>query len=79
MARLTLMLAVLVLLGAAVLHQRDRLAKLDHRIEIEKRHREHLTGLVEALQDRAAGIPPEPEVPVVEVVLKSLGTGGFRQ
>jgi len=78
-ARLTLMLAVLVLLGAAVLHQRDRLAKLDHRIEIEKRHREHLTGLVEALQDRAAGIPPEPEVPVVEVVLKSLGTGGFRQ
>jgi len=78
-ARLTLMLAVLVLLGAAVLHQRDRLAKLDHRIEIEKRHREHLTGLVEALQDRAAGIPPEPEVPVVEVVMQSVGTGGFRQ
>jgi hypothetical protein len=24
-------------------------------------------------------IPPEPDVPVVEVVLKSLGTGGFRQ
>ena len=44
-----------------------------------RRHREHLTGLVEALQDRAARIPPEPEVPVVEVVLKTLGTGGFRQ
>jgi len=49
------------------------------RIEIERRHREHLTGLVEALQDRAAGIPPEPDVPVVEVVIQSVGTGGFRQ
>jgi len=44
-----------------------------------RRHREHLTGLVEALQDRAAGIPPEPDVPMVEVVLKALGPGGFRQ
>ena len=46
---------------------------------ILRRHREHLTGLVKALQDRAAGIPPEPEVPVVEVGLQSVGTGGFRQ
>jgi len=60
-------------------HQRERLATLEHRIEIERRLREHLTGLVEALQDRAAGIPSEPDVPVVEVVLRSLGPGGFRQ
>jgi len=39
----------------------------------------HLTGLVEALQGRAAGIPPEPDVPVVEVVIHSVETGGFRQ
>ena len=44
-----------------------------------RRHREHLTGLVEALQDRAAGIPPEPDVAVVEVVLQGVGPGGFRQ
>ena len=37
---------------------------------ILRRHREHLTGIVERLQDRAAGIPPEPDVPVVEVELK---------
>ena len=49
------------------------------RLDVEQRHREHLTGLVEALQDRAAGIPPELDVPVVEVVLKSVGPGGFRQ
>jgi len=35
--------------------------------------------LVEALQDGAAAIPPEPDVPVVEVVIQSVGTGGFRQ
>jgi len=44
-----------------------------------RRHREHLTGLVEALQCRAAGIPPEPDVPVVEVVLHGVGAGRFRQ
>jgi hypothetical protein len=44
-----------------------------------RRHREHLTGIVERLQDRAAGIPPEPDVPVVEVVIESVGPGGFRQ
>jgi hypothetical protein len=38
------------------------------RTVIERCHREHLAGIVERLQDRAAGIPPEPEVPVVEVV-----------
>jgi hypothetical protein len=44
-----------------------------------RRHREHLTGIVERLHDRAAGIPPETDVPVVEVVMQSVGTGGFRQ
>ena len=42
------------------------------------RHREHLTGIVERLQDRAAGIPPEPEVPVVGVVLNNLGKHGLK-
>ena len=44
---LTLILGALVLLGAVALHQRDQLAKVEHRIEIERRHREHL--LVEQL------------------------------
>jgi len=76
---LTFMLCALVVLGAVALHQRDRLATLEHRIEIERRHREHLTGIVERLQDRAAGIPPEPDVPVVELVLQGVGPVGFRQ
>jgi hypothetical protein len=37
-----------------------------------RRHREHLTGLVEALQDRAAGIPPERDGPVVGVLVHNL-------
>ena len=43
-----------------------------------RRHREHLTGLVEALQDRAAGIQPEPDVPVVGVLVHNLGLAGFK-
>ena len=49
------------------------------RLDIETRHREHLTGLVEALQDRAAGIPSEPNLPVVGVVTHNLWRQGFKQ
>jgi hypothetical protein len=73
---LTLMAAALVVLGAVALHQRDRLTTLEHRIEIEQRHREHLTLLVERLQDRAAGVEPEPDGTMVGVVLHNLGKAG---
>jgi hypothetical protein len=41
--------------------------------EVERRHREHLTLQVERMQDRMAGVPPEPEGDQVGVVLKNLG------
>jgi hypothetical protein len=43
-----------------------------------RRHREHLTGLVEALQDGAAAISPEPGVAVVGVLVHNLGLAGFK-
>jgi hypothetical protein len=76
---LTLMVAALVVLGAIALHQRDRLATLEHRIEIEQHHREHMTLLVERLQDRAAGVEPEPDGAVVGVVLHNLGKAGVAE
>jgi len=39
---------------------------------VERRHREALAVQVEHLEDRAAGVPPEPEDDVVGVVVKNL-------
>jgi hypothetical protein len=70
---LTLMLAALVVLGAVALRQQDRIARLERHVEVEQRHREHLTLLVERLQDRAAGVETETDGSLVGVVLKNLG------
>jgi hypothetical protein len=42
------------------------------------RHSDHLTDLVEALQDGAAAISPEPGVAVVGVLVHNLGLPGFK-
>jgi hypothetical protein len=76
---LTLMLAALVVLGAVALRQQDRIARLERQVEVEQRHREHLTLLVERLQDRAAGVETVTDGSLVGVVLKNLGPSGFQQ
>jgi hypothetical protein len=56
-------LALLALGGLALQVWRltGRVQKLEKAREVEERHRQHLTGQVERLQDRAAGESQEPE------------------
>jgi hypothetical protein len=75
---LTLMAIVLVVLGGAVLQQRERLASLEQLLEHEKGQREQLALLVEQLQDHAAGPEPEADEPTVTALLQRLGKPGLK-
>jgi hypothetical protein len=75
---LTLVVVSLVVLGGVALQQRERIARLEKQIEVEQRHGEHLTLAIERLRDRAAGIEPEPDAPMVGVVIHLVGKPGLK-